>query len=93
MVDNKDNKDRKVASVDGSIRSPDLEKEINLLFLSAFSSPSSKKVLQYLRSITIESVAGPNITDSELRHREGMRFIVGLIETRIKGGEHERSKS
>lgn len=88
-----DNKDKRVASVDGSVRSSDVEKEINLHFLSTFASPSGKKVLSYLRSITIESVAGPNITDSELRHREGMRFVVGLIETRIKGGEHERSKS
>ena len=88
-----DNNNKNVASVDGHNRSLEVEKEINDLFLTAFSSPVGKKVIKYLRNITIESVAGPNITDTELRHREGMRFIVGLIETRIKGGEHERSKS
>jgi hypothetical protein len=88
-----DNNNKNVASVDGHNRSLEVEKEINDLFLTAFSSPAGKKVIKYLRNITIESVAGPNITDTELRHREGMRFIVGLIETRIKGGEHERSKS
>ena len=61
--------------------------------MSTFISPAGKAVLQYLRSITIESVAGPAISDAELRHREGMRFVVGLIETRIKGGEYERNKS
>tara|TARA_R110002012_G_scaffold12183_1_gene54471 strand:- start:2662 stop:2937 length:276 start_codon:yes stop_codon:yes gene_type:complete len=87
------NKEKKVTSIDGHIRSPERETEINLHFLSTFISPAGKAVLQYLRSITIESVAGPAISDSELRHREGMRFVVGLIETRIKGGEYERNKS
>tara|TARA_B100000686_G_scaffold27460_1_gene27051 strand:- start:30004 stop:30282 length:279 start_codon:yes stop_codon:yes gene_type:complete len=87
------NKDKNIASIDGQYRSQELEKEINDYFLTTFSAPAGKKVLKYLRTITIESVAGPNITDTELRHREGMRFIVGLIETRIKGGEYERSRS
>jgi len=87
------NKDKKVTSIDGHNRSTEREKEINDHFVTTFSAPSGKKVLQYLRSITIESVAGPNISDTELRHREGMRFVVGLIETRIKGGEYERNKS
>ena len=87
------NKDKKVTSIDGHNRSAEREKEINDHFLTTFSAPSGKKVLQYLRSITIESVAGPNISDTELRHREGMRFVVGITETRIKGGEYERNKS
>ena len=87
------NKENKVTSIAGHIRSPERETEINLHFLSTFISPAGKAVLQYLRSITIESVAGPAISDAELRHREGMRFVVGLIETRIKGGEYERNKS
>jgi len=87
------NKNKTVTSIDGHNRLAEREKEINDHFVTTFSAPSGKKVLQYLRSITIESVAGPNISDTELRHREGMRFIVGLIETRIKGGENERNKS
>ena len=48
--------------------------------------------LKYLRSITIESVAGFNISDQELRAREGMRFLVGIIEQRIKEGKNERAR-
>lgn len=48
-----------------------------------FSSPTGKEVLRYLRSVTIEMVCGPNISTDELRHLEGQRYIVGLIERRI----------
>ena len=43
-----------------------------------------QEFLKYLRSITIELVNGPAVSDGELRHVEGQRFLVGLIETRIK---------
>jgi hypothetical protein len=44
-------------------------------------------VLKYLRSITIEAVTGPAASDAELRHLEGQRYLVGLIERRIKHAE------
>ena len=43
-----------------------------------------KDVLKYLRSVTIDLVNGPAVTDGELRHVEGQRYVIGLIETRIK---------
>ena len=51
---------------------------------SLFKSPTGEAVLQYLRSITIEAVSGPNISSEELRHLEGQRYIVGLLERRIQ---------
>lgn len=50
---------------------------------SLFSTPSGQKVRQYLKSITIESVHGSAVTDGVLRHAEGQRYIVGLIDRRI----------
>ena len=50
---------------------------------SVFKTPNGKAVLKYLRSITIESVQGPNASDAELRHLEGQRYLVGVIERRI----------
>ena len=41
-------------------------------------------MLRYLRSITIELVNGANVSTDELRHIEGQRYIVGLIENRIQ---------
>ena len=43
--------------------------------------------MKYLRSITIEAVTGPAASDAELAHLEGQRYIVGLIERRIKHAE------
>jgi hypothetical protein len=54
---------------------------------SVFKTPNGKAVLKYLRSITIESVQGPNASDAELRHLEGQRYLVGLIERRINHGQ------
>jgi len=38
---------------------------------SVFKTPNGIAVLKYLRSITIESVQGPNASDAELRHLRG----------------------
>ena len=46
-------------------------------------------VLNYIRSITTEAVAGPNIDSNQLFHLEGMRFLAGIIQTRIKKGEQD----
>jgi hypothetical protein len=46
-------------------------------------------VLSYLQSITTEVIAGPNITSNHLFHIEGMRFLVGIIKTRINKGEQD----
>jgi hypothetical protein len=63
------------------------DNEISLNIRSLFRSPSGEQVLKYLRSITIEAVTGPAASDAELRHLEGQRYIVGLIERRIKHAE------
>jgi hypothetical protein len=71
---------------DGIARPPKEEEELNQLVAATFKGRSGKRTLDYLRSITIEYVAGPNISDTELRHREGMRYLVGIIESRINKG-------
>ncbi len=71
---------------DGITRRPEDEAKLNDLAAATFSSAGGQEFLRYLRSITIEAVAGPQITDAELRHREGMRYLVGIIEQRIDKG-------
>lgn len=72
---------------DGNIYSRDDDDRLNKLFASVFGRGAGKEVLAHLRSITIEMVAGPNITDAELRHREGARHLVGIIEARVRKGK------
>ena len=56
-----------------------------------FNTVSGKQVLKYLKSLTIEAVAGPNISNEELRHLEGQRFVVGLIQRRINKGASQKT--
>tara|TARA_R100000353_G_scaffold68056_3_gene52856 strand:+ start:1846 stop:2124 length:279 start_codon:yes stop_codon:yes gene_type:complete len=88
----KDNKKPLLASIDGFQRSQSQEEQLNDLFVNCFRTEHGDKVLKYLRSITIETVAGFNISNEELRSREGMRFLVGIIEQRIKEGENVRAR-
>jgi|TARA_R110002051_G_scaffold100647_1_gene171021 hypothetical protein len=76
-------------SIDGYIRTAEDEQKLNKHFASLFKGEEGKKVLDYLKSITTETVAGPNITSNGLFHIEGMRFLMGVITTRIKKGEND----
>lgn len=69
--------------VDGIQRTQERDLEISQNIATVFAGPTGKEVLSYLRSITIEMVHGPNVTSEELRHHEGQRYLVGLIEQRI----------
>lgn len=73
--------------IDGFARSQDRDLKISKDISGLFSTDGGREVLRYLRSITIEAVAGGNISDAELRHLEGQRYLVGLIERRIKHAE------
>ena len=66
--------------LDGFPRPKEEDDRISKNINSLFRTPNGKAVMQYLRSITIESVSGANISDAELRHLEGQRYLVGLIE-------------
>ncbi len=72
--------------LDGIPRNKAEEDKISLNILHVFNEPTGKEVLKYLRSVTIEMVGGPEITDSALRHLEGQRHIIGLIERHIQRG-------
>lgn len=69
--------------VDGYQRSAEADLQISQNVAQVLSSPTGKEVLRYLRSITIEMVHGSNVSTEELRHVEGQRYLVGLLERRI----------
>ena len=73
--------------LDGYPRSKEADQQISKDINALFKTPNGKQVLKYLRSITIEAVTGPNVSDAELRHLEGQRYLVGLIERRSKQSE------
>jgi hypothetical protein len=78
--------------IDGIQRTSEKDSEVSHNIAQIFESPVGKEVLRYLRSITIEMVNGPNVTTEELRHLEGQRYIVGLIEQRIAHSHRSKNK-
>jgi hypothetical protein len=74
---------------DGVVREPDEQKRINEVLAVTFRGEGGKAALDYLRSISIERVCGPFASDAELRHLEGMRFVVGVISQRIAAHNRE----
>jgi hypothetical protein len=78
--------------VDGFPRRKEEDEKISQDVKALFGNPSGQEVLRYLRSVTLDAVAGGGISDGELRHLEGQRFLVALIERRIKHAEKVESK-
>ena len=69
--------------VNGYPRSKDEDERISKNIMSLFNTPNGIEVLKYLKSVTIEAVSGANISDAELRHLEGQRYLVALMVKRI----------
>jgi len=92
VADSKQARPSKVVGPDGLQWSASEDERLDELALAAFGSGAGQEFLRYLRSITIELVAGPDITDAHLRHREGMRSLVAVIETRVARGHKRRDK-
>ncbi len=72
--------------LDNIQRKPEDEENLNALFYALFNTPGGSQVLKYLKSLTIEAVAGPEISNETLRHLEGQRYLVGLMQRRINKG-------
>ena len=62
--------------------------EIEKQYARTFSSVSGKQVLSHLRSLTIERVLGPNVTDNELRWWAAQKALVHQIENLIQRGNN-----
>jgi len=82
-------KPNRIVGLDNFERSPDEETRLNFIFESVFKADAGAEVLKYLRQITIEAVAGSEISDNQLRHIEGQRYIVGLIQRRLNKGRSQ----
>lgn len=54
---------------------------------SCFAGPHGRRLLQYLRAITVERALGPGVDDTHLRHLEGQRQLVHHLSTLIERGK------
>ncbi|BAQ86733.1 hypothetical protein [uncultured Mediterranean phage uvMED] len=71
-------------SIDGFYRTEQKERELNTDMATLFNSEIGKKVLDYLRSITVDAVAGKDVSNEHLRHLEGMRYLYFIVKRRIE---------
>jgi hypothetical protein len=78
--------------IDGVQRSKANDVNISQNVAEVFSTPTGQAVLQYLKSITIQMVHGPDVTTEALRHLEGQRFIVALMDQRIAHAHRSKNK-
>jgi hypothetical protein len=78
----KELRERQAQSPDGVIRTADLEEKINGACRTALNSPAGQTVMDYLRSITLNTVLPPSASDAELRMQEGMRRLFGILDAR-----------
>tara|TARA_S200000501_G_C20742422_1_gene707935 strand:+ start:635 stop:922 length:288 start_codon:yes stop_codon:yes gene_type:complete len=78
-----------LVGLDNYTRPAEEETELNSLCLNVFASKNGQKVLSYLKSITIEAVAGSEVSDATLRHLEGQRYMIGLIQRRVNKGKSQ----
>lgn len=67
---------------DGFRRSRQEEERINQLCRAVLTTSQGEALMNYLRSITTNAVMPVGATDAELRDREGMRRLVGILDRR-----------
>ncbi|BAQ87622.1 hypothetical protein [uncultured Mediterranean phage uvMED] len=85
-----ENKPNKLIGLDGMTRQSKDEENLNTLCFGVFNTVSGKEILKYLKSLTLDAVAGPEISNEQLRHLEGQRYIVGLLQRRINKGTSQK---
>ena len=76
--------------MDGIVRPLDAEKKLNSLFAATFTGAAGQEVLDYLESLTLRTVSGPEASDAQLRHQEGQRHLVSIILERYRLGKENR---
>jgi hypothetical protein len=79
--------------LDGYVRKPDDQRRLNELAAALWESPAGREYMQYLRSITVNAVCGPEISDAGLRHREGARALVALMNQQVEAHHREQQRN
>ena len=80
------NNARKAA--DGRIYTGSTDEDINLLCAKVLGTPDGQRLLAYLRNLTMNVAFDGSVDPNALMHKEGQRWLVGLLVQRTaKGNE------
>jgi hypothetical protein len=77
---------RGASDIDGFERTEAEERDLNALYARFLRGSTGRDALKYLRSISIDFIAGPEVSSEHLRHLEGSRYIVAVMEKRAERG-------
>lgn len=77
-------------SPDGKNRPTKVEHNLNECFAIVFRGAAGQKVRDYLKSITTNQVMPPGSDRNLIQYHEGSRWLMGIIDTRIKDGEDKK---
>jgi len=83
-------KRKQYVAPDGFSRPPKTEHNLNESFAIVFRGGAGQLVRDYLRSITTNQVMAPGTDPNIITYHEGARWLMGIIETRIKHGEEKK---
>ena len=67
--------------------------ELSLIAARCFQGNDGRRMLAYLRTITLGRTLGPGADDAHLRHLEGQRQLVHHIQTLIERGRNGPASS
>ncbi|WNK00125.1 hypothetical protein L2D14_01545 [Thalassospiraceae bacterium LMO-JJ14] len=62
--------------------------ELALIAARCFQGADGRRLLAYLRTITLERALGPDSGDAHLRHLEGQRQLVSHLQVLIERGRN-----
>ena len=76
--------------VDAMTRPIEDEIELNVAFAQTFGTPHGQVVLDYLRSLTLNTVLSADVPTNHLWMQEGARNLFRIMQTRMEDGQAGR---
>ena len=84
-------KGKEPSPIDGIVRTPAQEQELNRAMAMCFRGNNGKIVLDYLASLSRNRVHGPdNLQTNSILHLEGCRFLYSVIAARQELGRKQK---
>jgi hypothetical protein len=74
------------ADVSANVDLPDAGRDLRLAYARCFNGPDGEKVLNHLRTLTLDRALGPDASAQMLRHTEGQRQLVIYIQAQFERG-------
>ena len=75
-------------AIDGRLYTGTVDDDLNRLCAQVLGTPDGQRLLNYLRNLTMNVAFDADVSPNALMHKEGQRWLVGLLVQRTaKGNE------